>query len=1258
MYCYLWYIVGVGGGKIIKLTITQKIMLIAVSGVVASSITIFCISTFLMNGLLNRTMHDDMYAMQSVVSKMQALEEERLIHNVNIISSMQEFINAIYLQDAPKIKELAQFFRLQLGIDAIAITDTDGIVLARGHSERVGDDLSQRATWNAARKGEIKAGILYDENAVIPFTIRCDAPIYKDGSIVGIVSLALEICTEEYVDNMHNMTGMQFTLFRNDVRFMTSIKDNNGNRTVGSELDNNHIMEVVLGKGEIAIERTELFGEPFMATYWPIKSIDGEILGMWGVAKSLENQSREASSVLMVVILSSLGVMLLLVIAASLLGRKMTLPIRKANDYAVNVAGGNLDFPLDVQSQDEIGTLAGALQTMVSTLKERIQEINETNKLNEVQLAKLNLVVKASKIGLWDMEVTKDDPVNSANAFVFSDELRHMLGYESEKEIPNILGSWSGLLHPEDRDKTLDALTKHLLDRSGETPYDTEYRLLKKSGEYAYFLATGATIREKNGDAIRVAGALLDITEPKKLLLDLEHESSTLQTMFDSVADLIFCKDPDLNYSRCNKSLLQYFGINEEQLIGKDDESGLNIPKDLAKEYRAMDRVVMNENKSFTYEEYVPACDGSQRLFETNKVPLMLNGEAIGVMGIARDITERKAMEEATRCANQAKSAFLANMSHEIRSPLNVILGLTDLHMEMENIPEGLKADLKKINTSGSTLLNIVNDVLDISKIEAGKLELVPVQFDTASLLNDIITLNTIRIENKPITFNVEISEDLPCDIYGDELRLHQIFNNLLSNAFKYTHEGSVTMAVCSEKGEYDTLWVFITVSDTGIGIKPEDLEKLFSDFNQVDTKANRKIEGTGLGLSITKKMVELMDGEISVESEYGKGTTFRVRIKQTFVSDKPLGHEIVENLRTFHYMDIKQHISAKLVRDDMSYAKVLVVDDFQTNLDVAAGMMGKYKMQVDCVTSGQAAIDRIADGEPIYDAIFMDHMMPEMDGIEATMGIRAIGTDYAKTVPIISLTANAIAGNEKMFLDCGFQAFLSKPIDMVKLDVVLKKWVRDKTKEASIVTDTTTSESETAIQTIKVPGISMDRIRTIYGDDNELFLSILRSYVVSTPTVLDSLRYVTEKNLPDYAINVHGLKGASGNIGAEFVREKAAYMEAAAKAGDIAAVLAENDNLLREAQILVNDAKAWLDKLSTENEKPRLPGPDSALLTKLQQCCEEFNMSGADEVMELLESNQYDKDNDLIIRLREKIDTSDFDAVAESIGEYLEAAE
>jgi signal transduction histidine kinase/AmiR/NasT family two-component response regulator len=447
--------------------------------------------------------------------------------------------------------------------------------------------------------------------------------------------------------------------------------------------------------------------------------------------------------------------------------------------------------------------------------------------------------------------------------------------------------------------------------------------------------------------------------------------------------------------------------------------------------------------------------DGEQLPTEVTLIRLNFGDEDI-IAAYTRDLREQKRMMDEIsdnaaklETANNAKSDFLAGMSHEMRTPLNAVIGLSGLTLEIEGLDEEAKINLEKIFNAGSILLNLVNDILDISKIEAGKFELVLNEYDIPSLVNDTITQNILRIGEKPIEFNLNICADMPTHLYGDDLRLKQILSNLLSNAFKYTQEGTVELGIRSERAEDDdSVLVTAWVKDTGAGIRLEDMNKLFFDYSQVDVKANRKIEGSGLGLAITKKMLELMDGTITVESEYGKGSIFTVNFKQKFVTDTPIGDAVVKNLKSFRYSDSKRKQYARFVRTKLPYAKVLVVDDNITNLDVAKGLMKPYEMQIDCVTSGQQAVDAIQTEKVTYNAIFMDHMMPGMDGVEATRRIRAIGTDYAKHIPIIALTANAIAGNEEMFLSKGFQAFLSKPINLMHLDSIIKQWVRDKSKE------------------------------------------------------------------------------------------------------------------------------------------------------------------------------------------------------------------
>jgi signal transduction histidine kinase len=392
--------------------------------------------------------------------------------------------------------------------------------------------------------------------------------------------------------------------------------------------------------------------------------------------------------------------------------------------------------------------------------------------------------------------------------------------------------------------------------------------------------------------------------------------------------------------------------------------------------------------------------------------------------------------------ASRAKSEFLAHMSHEIRTPLNAIIGFAEV--ELNKRPQGEPGEnLERISESGSILLGIINDILDISKIESGHFELTPIGYSPLSLLNDVLNLNNVRIGIKPVSLETEIDESIPSLFLGDELRVKQILNNLLSNAVKYTDLGTVTFTVRWERQGEDAK-VHFTIRDTGKGIKQEDLATIFSEYTRMDQRSNRHIEGTGLGLAITKKLVEMMGGNIAVESEYGKGSVFSAWIIQKLVDDKPVGKSAVENLKEFSFRPERRELTKNLDRLQMPNAYVMVVDDVVSNLMVAKGLLEPYGLNVYLVKSGQQAIDLINKGKIRFDLIFMDQMMPEMDGLETVKIIRnEITYDYAKTVPIIALTANALKGNDVMFREHGFQDFLSKPIDSLKLDEMLRKWVR-----------------------------------------------------------------------------------------------------------------------------------------------------------------------------------------------------------------------
>jgi len=387
--------------------------------------------------------------------------------------------------------------------------------------------------------------------------------------------------------------------------------------------------------------------------------------------------------------------------------------------------------------------------------------------------------------------------------------------------------------------------------------------------------------------------------------------------------------------------------------------------------------------------------------------------------------------------ASKSKSSFLATMSHEIRTPLNAVIGIAQIELEKDKTPDEHTEAFEKIFTSGTGLLGIINDILDMSKIETGKMEIHPVEYDVPSLINDSVMLNIGRIGTKPIKFILNVDEKLPLKLIGDELRLKQILSNILSNAFKYTNAGTVKFTIYHSIEENGFALHFI-IEDTGQGMKPEDKERVFSEYSRFNAAANRATEGTGIGMSITKRLVEMMEGIISVESIYGKGSVFSIMVKQDTTDCDILGEKLAEQLQNFTFN--AERISSRTTHEQMPYGKVLVVDDVDINLYVAEGMMSQYGLNIEMAFSGMDAINLVNSGKT-YDVIFMDHMMPQMDGIETTQKLRESGYKGC----IVALTANALVGNSEMFLDNGFDGFISKPIDIIQLEKILNEFVRDK---------------------------------------------------------------------------------------------------------------------------------------------------------------------------------------------------------------------
>jgi signal transduction histidine kinase/CheY-like chemotaxis protein len=697
--------------------------------------------------------------------------------------------------------------------------------------------------------------------------------------------------------------------------------------------------------------------------------------------------------------------------------------------------------------------------------------------------------------------------------------------------------------------------------------------------------------------------------------------------------------------------------------------------------------------------------------------------------------------------ASRSKSDFLANMSHEIRTPLNAIIGMSELALQDSSGP-ALGEYLANIRQAGSNLLSIINDILDLSKIEAGGFQLAVIPYRLSSLINNVINVIRVRFHEKPILFLANVDAHIPNDLLGDEVRIRQILLNLLSNAVKYTEEGFIKLMVTGTVTDGSGITLEFEVADSGIGIKEEDMNNLFGNFTRLDLERNRAVEGTGLGLAITRRLCCAMGGDITVSSVYGSGSVFTAVILQEYTADtrtamvdnpekkevllydeRPLygdsvaatlenlgvpvtrpdsGEDFLSALETKRFpfafvspgfaeraaacvhgedkwttlallADLEETSSFQgipvilmpayavpvanllngvrtvrggrksLVHFTAPSVRVLIVDDIMTNLKVAQGLLSAYRMQVDICDNGRTSIAMVKANR--YDFIFMDHMMPGMDGIEVLEQIRALEGEYFKQVPVIALTANALSGMEEMFLSKGFSGYLAKPIEISRLNTLVDKWVPAEKKVK--ITETAVKEDERSgtglfdgkfIEGIDIPGaLELHKNDTVY-------LEVLCSYAESVPDILETLRDTGPENLGAYAVTVHGLKGASYQICAEEAGREAELLETAAKAGDWETINRNNRIFIEHMETLLANMKEFLARREEKGNKPRLPAPGRNHLDRLREACREYNITAMEDALTELEKYAYESGGDLIIWLRRQLDDFNYAAIHERL--------
>jgi len=1015
--------------------------------------------------------------------------------------------------------------------------------------------------------------------------------------------------------------------------------------------------------------------------------------------------------------------------------------------------------------------------------KQMMQELLGAEEGVQQQLVKLNAVVKATKIGLYDVEIKNNDFFHPDNTFLFTDELRNMLGYSSEADFPNTFENWRDHLHPDDKEKAVEDVVRHISDKTGKTPYDAEYRLLRKNGEYAYFRACGEAIRDKDGNAIRISGALMDITETKTALFDKELQLAKLNLIIETAKigmvnmELDPCNplspNNHIEYSDEYKKLLGYTDDDKAPENLGESRIGLVHPDDMESSFRAFSDHLLDKtgNTPFDIEQRLKKKNGEYAWFRTvgkairdqdgnpirfvnaafdltetkntitnnelqlakmalinkaariglwdmeiirddpmniknhitysnefreilgftdeNDFPDVIgsfndclhpddfqmvtdtlnnhitditgrtpfnpeyqakkkngdyvyiratgesirdeNGNAIRALGTIMDVSEEKStlantekLRRQAEEANRAKSNFLAHMSHEIRTPMNAVIGAAEIQLQKNtNLPDAEEA-FNTIYSSGHLLLSIINDVLDLSKIESGKIEIMNAKYDIPSIIYDTVHLNLLRYESRRLEFILKIDEYTPLNLLGDEMRIKQILNNILSNAFKYTEEGKVELSVSADVESQTECTLIFTVIDTGQGMTKEQIVKVFDAYERFNLDTNRTIVGTGLGMNITKRLVETMGGEIFVVSESGKGSVFTVRLPQKRIDSEVCGADLADKMRCDNFTNKTKLIKRQIVHEYMPYGSVLIVDDVETNLYIAKGMMLPYGLKIETASSGLEAVDKIKNGSE-YSIVFMDYMMPKMNGMDATKKIREMGYTY----PIVALTANAVAGSSEMFMDNGFDGYISKPIDIRELNIQLNRFIRDK-QPPEVIESARRQTAKIISGSVKNPLMDANFATTVVRN--------VESSITVLENICQEIVSNSDADIDLYTITVHGMKGALANIGEIDLSNTAQKLEQAGDDKDIAFISSETPAFVDALRLLVIKYKPK-EKIETaeisNDDKAFLRGK----LNLIKEACEVYNISDAEVAL-----------NDLKLRLWPRMVNEFLDEIAENV--------
>ena len=631
-------------------------------------------------------------------------------------------------------------------------------------------------------------------------------------------------------------------------------------------------------------------------------------------------------------------------------------------------------------------------------------------------------------------------------------------------------------------------------------------------------------------------------------------------------------------------------------------------------------------------------------------------------------MVEQKARE--AEAAAQAKEDFLANMSHEIRTPMNAITGMVELALRNDELPDQEREYLYNIRKAGDELVSIIDDILDVTKISSGSLEITEEEYEITSLVHDVVNVIQTMLGEKQVALLVDVNPDIPSRLRGDDVRIKQVMMNLLSNAAKYTERGTIHLEVDFEKvnEENKVIELKVNVTDTGVGIAKEQMKDLFTKFKPGDSSRNRAKGGSGLGLVISKKLIDMMRGTILAKSVLGKGSEFTFTVRQEVIDARPCietdpqavlqpsTNKDDRAVSKVHHRNKEERHTTFSAPD----AKVLLVDDNKVNLKVAEGLLRPYKMHIETADSGKQAIAMVQNRD--YDLVFMDHMMPQMDGVEATKLIRCMDDERFRTMPIIALSANAVRGARELFLEAGMNDFVPKPIEMRVMDRALRKWLPDDKIISSRDADDEVFKAETASEMTVSPTWKMDGIDASIGmkysgDDENLYREILSDYMDTIEEKADVIeKAVEDGDLETYTIEVHSLKSISKSIGAMELSDLAKDLESNGKNREWGPIIARTPALLTMYRGLYQVIAPYhtVKEQESEEKKPVDNEELTELLNQLTESLDAFDSIRGEEI--IAELSKYDLADSWSEYMKETADAMnefDYDICKEKVSQW-----